>query len=115
MKPAPKKTSSLGLGALPTLNTRGGLGFKKLPKLEDLEKRKKELNEKLQQQKQLDTEAMEKRKQIIMEQREKMMAKKKKEREEALLNYEKAEASNKKTLDEREKKKRSDIYAMLRR
>lgn len=49
------------LGALPTLDTRGGLGFKKLPKLEDLEKRKKELNKKLEAKKEMDPALIEER------------------------------------------------------
>ena len=88
-KQAPKKASAFG--GLPTLDTRGGIGFKKLPKIEDLEKRRADLITKIEATKEIDPTILEERKKKIMEQREKMMEQKRKAREAALLMYEKTE------------------------
>jgi hypothetical protein len=50
-----RPAGSSGLGSLgnasglPSLNMKGGLGFKKLPKIDDLEKKRDEINDRLEQ------------------------------------------------------------------
>ena len=82
-----------GLSGLPELNTKGGLGFKK-PKLDDLEKKRGEIQEKLEISKlQMDPAALEERKAQLKEQREKLLEAKRKEREAQLMKYEQLEVN----------------------
>ena len=116
--PAPKKTES-SFSPLPSLNSKGGLGFKKLPELEALEKKRDQLADELQKKKEEEDKAMldERRKRII-EQREKLQEQKRLEREAQLLKYEELKTEKETTEDMKvtdgEKSKRKQIYDMLR-
>lgn len=114
-----KKTDS-SFSPLPTLNSKGsGLGFKKLPELDSLQKKRDQVAEELQKKKEEEDQAMlEERKKRILEQREKLQEQKRIEREAQLLKYEelkteKEENSEMKVTDG-EKQKRKQIYDLLR-
>lgn len=115
----PQKKTESAFSALPSLNTKGGLGFKKLPELDDLEKKRDQVAEELQKKRESEDKAMlEERKKKIMEQREKLQELKRVEREAQLMKYEelkneKEERSEIKVTDG-EKQKRKQIYDLLR-
>lgn len=115
----PQKKTESAFSALPSLNTKGGLGFKKLPELDDLEKKRDQVAEELQKKRESEDKAMlEERKKKIMEQREKLQEQKRVEREAQLMKYEelkneKEERSEIKVTDG-EKQKRKQIYDLLR-
>lgn len=116
--PAPKKTDS-SFSPLPSLNNKGGLGFKKLPELEALEKKRDEIADEIQKKKEDEDKALlEERRKRIMEQREKLQEAKRQEREAQLMKYEELK-NEKETNDDMkvtdgEKSKRKQIYDMLR-
>lgn len=117
--PPVKKTES-SFSPLPSLNlSKGGLGFKKMPELQVLEKKRDEIADELEKKKEAeDKAALEERRKRILEQREKLQEQKKLEREAQLMKYE--ELKNEKETDgdmkvtDGEKAKRKQIYDMLR-
>lgn len=88
-------TNTSNFSALPALNMKGtGLGFKKLPDVAALEKRRDEVVDAMDKKREEETNAaLEERKRRILEQREKLQEQKRLERENQLLKYEEIKVS----------------------
>ena len=114
---APKEGSSLP--SLAGMKGGFGLGYKKMPEIESLQKRREELASEIEKNKETENkQALEERKKRILEQREKMQEQKRAEREAQLTKYEEikteVEAKNEIKVSDGEKSKRKQIYDMLR-
>ncbi len=117
--PSASLADSSKLGALPALNMKAGFGFKKMPELESLQKRREEIAKELEEAKQNEGKAaLDERKKRILEQREKMQEQKRQEREQQLQKYEEIKTEKEQnqeiTVTDGEKSKRKQIYDMLR-
>ena len=117
--PTASALESSKLGALPALNMKAGFGFKKMPELEALQKRREEIAQELEDaKKHVNQASLDERKKRILEQREKMQEQKRQEREQQLQTYEEIKTEKEQnqeiTVTDGEKSKRKQIYDMLK-